>query len=166
MSPTSLCHGLSHLASQLGPAVSPQQGQGHVAPTGGTCFVLCPWEVQGNQRGKLAGTHGKETKFPPQNTGESQKGSTPRASHTINTPHRNSGLFLPAGSRDEKESIPPSLPSALLAVGRAQGQDCLWQGVQSLCSRLLQVSHVQVMGMTGIEPVVGDPRATGPHHVP
>lgn len=88
VSPTSLCRGLSHLAPQLGPAVSPQQGQGHVGPTGGTCFVLCPWEAQGPlQHGNLTQTHGREMEFPPQNTGESQKGSTPRASHTINTPH-------------------------------------------------------------------------------
>lgn len=53
--------------------------------------------------------------------------------------------------------MPPSLPSTLLAVGRAQGQDCLCQGVQGPCSRLLQVSHLQVMGMAGIEPVVVTP---------
>lgn len=68
-------------------------------------------------------------------------------SHHKYTTHRNPGLFLPAGSRCEKESIPPSFPSTLLAVGRAQGQDCLWQRLQGPCSRLLQMSHLQVMGM-------------------
>lgn len=84
VSPTSLCHGLSQLASQLGPALSPQQGHGHVGATGGISFVGSSGPVRCGSRAR---TQGRETAFPPQNAGERQKGSAHRASHTINTAH-------------------------------------------------------------------------------
>jgi len=90
-----------------------RRGHRHVGPAARTSFVWCLWEVpRPLWRERRVRTHGREKVFPPRAAGESQKGrafrSRSRYKYTRYTGTRGPSLFLPAGSQDEKESIPPS----------------------------------------------------------
>lgn len=111
----------------------PVAGCRHAAPTTGPAVTRCWWEARGFTGGKAVNRmHGRGKIFPPQSTGESQKGRVlwGHSHYKYTRPTITRGcstglpmlLFLPAGSQGRAEH--PSLPGTLLAVGRAQGQGC------------------------------------------